>query len=91
MTQHMEADARSLLIKVWDLEARDGPVQMVMRSVNARDALKRDPNRYTLKLPKGIKPGPAQAEFERQAKEEADQFAAASARDPVFGNLGVEQ
>lgn len=87
----MEADAQSLMVRVWDLEATDGPVQMIMRSVNARDALKRDPNRYALKLPRGVKAGPAQAEFERKLKEEADEFTAAVARDPVFGNLGANQ
>ena len=88
MSQHMEADARSLLVKVWDLdEASGGPYQLTMRSVNARDALKRDPNRYVLKLPKGLKPGPKQAEIEQQERDEADHFAAEAARDPVFGNL----
>ena len=90
MTQHMEADARSLLFKVWDLEAAGGPVQLIMRTVNAKDALRRDPNRYVLKLPRGIKPGPAQAELEQRNRDEASDFAALAARDPVFGTPGAQ-
>ena len=89
MTQHMEADARSLLVRVWDLKADNGPLQLIMRSVNARDALARDPERYVLKLPRGVKPGPAHLEAEARRKEEANDYASIAARDPVFGNLGA--
>lgn len=91
MTQHMEADARSLLVKVWDIKADGGPVQIEMRSVNARDALARDKERYCLKLPRGVKAGPAQDEMKKREAAEAQDFASIVARDPVFGTTGANQ
>ena len=67
---------------------KGGPRQLEMRTFNARDAFKNDPNRYVLNLPRGVKPGPAQLELEERARAEATDLASIAARDPVFGTLG---
>lgn len=71
-------------VDLWDMLADDGPVKITRTGILAREALGRDPERYKLELPKGIKPGPAQTRAEEEA-------AAAAAEldneppDPVFG------
>lgn len=91
MSNHMEEDAARLIFKIWDLGAEDGPVQIEMRSVNARDALQRDPKRYVIKLPRGVKPGPAHHREEERKRQEMADFAEVVKRDPVFGVLGGPQ
>ena len=76
-----------------------GAIELKMFSCDAHDALARDPKRYHISsstrgheklknfgLPDGVKPGKGQAENIRRAQEGEAEFAAARARDPVFGN-----
>jgi hypothetical protein len=66
-----------------------GPYQFETHSVNAREAIQIEPDRYTAELPKGRKPGRYHQE---QVQREADTrrtFAQTVARDPVFGNQGA--
>lgn len=63
----------------------DGPVQIFRTGILAREALSRDPERYVLTLPKGIKPGPAQIEAEERARDEAEEANAERNADPVYG------
>ena len=62
-----------------------GPFQIEMWSVNADEALMRDPERYALKLPKHMKPGRTQAEFLRQREEDRAGLDRARRADPQFG------
>lgn len=39
--------------KVWDLEAEGGPVELDMFAVDADEAVKNDPKRYTYEIPEG--------------------------------------
>lgn len=76
-----------------------GAIELKMFSCDAHDALARDPKRYHISastrgheklknhgLPDGHKPGKGQAENIRRAEEGQAEFAAARARDPIFGN-----
>lgn len=55
--------------KEWDdFERRQGgPVEIEMWSVNAREAMERDPERYVLELPPGLRPGHGHADNQRRA------------------------
>lgn len=44
-----------LMVKVWDRKAEGGPAQLDMYSLNAKEALRRDPDRYSLTDP-NLKP-----------------------------------
>lgn len=66
-----------------------GPYLFETHSVNAREAIQIEPERYMVDLPKGRKPGKWHQE---QVQREADQrrtFAQTVARDPVFGTQGA--
>lgn len=76
-----------------------GAIELRFFSCDAQDALQRDPERYYISsstrgyeklknngLPAGYKPGKGQEENIRRAQEGEAEFAAARARDPVFGN-----
>lgn len=76
-----------------------GALELRMFSCDAQDALTRDPARYHISastrgyeklknhgLPKDHKPGKGQEENLRRAQEGQAEFAAARAKDPVFGN-----
>lgn len=39
--------------KIWDLQAEGGPVEVEMWAVDADDAAKHDPDRYTYEAPDG--------------------------------------
>jgi hypothetical protein len=43
---------------IWDLGDETGPAEMKVHTVNADEALARDPKRYVRHLPDGMKPGP---------------------------------
>ena len=62
-----------------------GPVEIEMWSVNAREALANDPERYRRALPKGEKPGKTDHENKRKAELRLIEDAAAAKRDPHFG------
>ena len=75
-----------------------GPIERAWYSVDANDALARDPKRYCISastrgyeklpnrgLPEGMKPGHGQAEQRRRAQEMDADMAAALQADPVFG------
>jgi len=70
----------STMTQLWDLigpldkEGKPlGPVRTEVNTILAREAIARDPKRYTFSLPKGASPGPAEAErLARQAQLEAE-------------------
>lgn len=66
-----------------------GPYQFETHSVNAREAIANDPQRYVAELPKGRKPGKWHADQVEQAAERRRDFARTIARDPVFGSQGA--
>jgi hypothetical protein len=43
---------------IYDLEDESGPAMVLTHSVNAAEAVERDPKRYVRKLPEGVKLGP---------------------------------
>lgn len=67
-----------------------GPYRFETHSVNAREAIQIDPERYVAELPKGRKPG--KWHHEQLEREEAARrtFAQTVARDPIFGNQGAQ-
>lgn len=67
-------------------EITDGPVKIEFNSILAREALQRDPDRYKIDLPRGVKPGPGQIAFEERQRAEAEELEAEANRDPVYGN-----
>lgn len=71
-------------VDLWDIADKDDPVKLEFTAILAREALQRDKERYKLELPKGVKPGAAQAEAERRAAEEMAE-ADAEPPDPVYG------
>lgn len=66
-------------------EQNGGPIKVELWGVDARHALEREPDRYKLDLPRGIKAGRAQVEAEQQAEAEADAMSRTRASDPQFG------
>jgi hypothetical protein len=62
-----------------------GPVKLEFTGILAREALQRDPERYKVDLPRGVKPGPAQAEAEERAAADQTEADAEANRDPVYG------
>ena len=62
-----------------------GPVEIEMWTVNAREAMTRDGERYVNKLPRGAKAGHAHAENERKAHARLIEDAADKDKDPHFG------
>jgi hypothetical protein len=62
-----------------------GPMVLDMWSVDSKDATARDPNRYMLELPKGMKPGKAHMEQLERERAREEELAAAADRDPQFG------
>lgn len=76
-----------------------GPVEFSQYSVDARDTLERDANRYYVSartrghehkanfgLPPGVKPGHGQAENERRRQENDELLDEVRRQDPVFGD-----
>lgn len=78
-------------VDLWDMtgplvdEQPTGPVKVEFSGILAREALQRDPDRYRTDLPKGVKPGPAQAEADERAAAEQAEADAEANRDPVYG------
>jgi len=70
--------------KAWH-DRNGGPVKVSMWSTYAVDALTVDPKRYFLELPKGQKPGKAQAEADRIAEMSEAELREARDKDPQFG------
>lgn len=70
--------------KAWH-DKNGGPLKVSMWSTYAVDALTIDPERYFLDLPKGLKPGPAQAEADRIAAMSEAELQEAREKDPQFG------
>lgn len=62
-----------------------GPIQIERNPVVAREALERGQGRYVTHLPKGMKPGRADAEARQQAAVRQAALAADVAKDPHFG------
>lgn len=49
-------------MKIWDADAKGGPVELTMLSIHAREAIERDPARYSIEKPVARpKPAPAPA------------------------------
>lgn len=71
-------------VDLWDIQIEGGPLKIEFTGILAREALQRDPERFKLDLPRGMKPGPAQEEADRRAAE-AQAEADAEAPDPVYG------
>ncbi len=64
-------------------EHKGGPIKIELWGVDARHAIETEPDRFMLDLPRGIKPGKAQAEAEEMAKLEADELRVARSKDPM--------
>lgn len=62
-----------------------GPLKIEFWSTDAVHALNTDPERYFLELPKGLKPGKAQAENDRVAEMSEAELNEAREKDPQFG------
>lgn len=75
-------------VDLWDVLVEEGPAKVEFTTILAREALQRDSERYKLDLPRGTKPGPAQAAAEeRLAAEMAETNA--EAPDPAYGRTPV--
>lgn len=81
-----------------------GAYEITMWSVDAHDALERDPKRYCISsktrghgrlknggLPIGVKPGHGQSEVERRAREGDADLEVLRRADPVFGTQEARQ
>lgn len=62
-----------------------GPVQLENWSVDVREALERDPERFVRELPKGMKPGRQHYENMERARQQKLDVEDAARRDPQFG------
>lgn len=62
-----------------------GPLKVELWGVDARFAIDKEPDRFKLDLPKGVKPGRAQLESEANAELEAEAAQRQQAADPQFG------
>ena len=62
-----------------------GPVKKPVWSTDAVHALEVEPERYFLELPKGVKPGKAQAEADEAAAMSEAELIEAREKDPQFG------
>lgn len=74
----------STRVKIWDLEAEDGPVEMTMWSIDATEAIERGKGRYARKLPKGKKPGPADERLKAEEAERNGETEKSKGEDPHF-------
>lgn len=92
MSVHPKHISKGGKVLLWDLgpdkkdegrahwEKTLGPHQVDLWAVDAVHAIKVEPDRYSHKLPSGMKPGPAQVERERAEAAESGGQA-----DPHFG------
>lgn len=67
-----------------------GPYEFETHSVNAREAIQNEPDRYVAELPKGRKAGKWHTEEKQRQADARRTFAQTVARDPVFGNQGAQ-
>lgn len=83
-----------LALRVWGKAKTDyaawrrefgGPIKKEMWSTDAVHALNTDADRYVLELPKGIKPGQAQADKDVADAMSEQELAEAREKDPQFG------
>lgn len=65
------------------LEQKGGPVKVELWGVDAAEAMKIEPDRFKLDLPKGAKAGRAQREAEELAAIQADEIRQARSKDPL--------
>lgn len=66
-------------------DVNGGPVKLERFGVTAREAFERDPKRYKLDLPRGMKPGRAQVLADEAYAAELEELKRAAALDPQFG------
>jgi hypothetical protein len=71
-------------------QANGGPIEIERNPVVAKEAIARDPKRYTQTLPKGTKPGFGHANAQQQQAERAKAMAADAAKDPHFGGTHAQ-
>lgn len=62
-----------------------GPVELSMWSVDAADAMERQPGRFVANLPRGLKPGKAHFDNIKREEERQAELARQAERDPQFG------
>jgi|SRR5882757_5503026 len=67
----------------------EGPYQIEMYSVDAREAIQIAPDRYVIELPKGRKAGKWHIEEQQRQKAAQRSFARTVASDPIFGSQGA--
>jgi hypothetical protein len=70
-------------------DEKGGPVKVEMWGVDARHALENWPDRFKLDLPKGTKPGRAQAEAEEMERVAADEIRQARSKDPLHSGAAA--
>lgn len=80
--KHFKPNGR---VDLWDVVIEDGPVKLEFTSILAREALQRDPKRFCLVLPKGMKPGKLQDDADERARLDAQTAAEIEASDPAYG------
>lgn len=80
--KHIKRDGK---VDLWDIVEDGGPVKIEFPAILAREALARDPERYHLNLPRGLKPGPLQAENEERIRLQNEEAEATADADPVYG------
>lgn len=66
-----------------------GPVQIDLWTVDANEAMRRDPDRYVKSLPRGTKPGRAHFENLEREKAREEDLEADRKRDPQFGGAAA--
>lgn len=79
------------MVAIWDLfgpadrEGQPtGPLKLQMNTILAREALRRDGNRYVLELPKNVLPGKAEREREEREAQLKAELDAERMPDPHF-------
>lgn len=76
-------------VELWDVLVEGGPVKVEFNLILAREALQRDPKRFKFEMPKGMTPGPLQAEADEYARQKAEE-ADAEPPDPIYGRRKQE-
>lgn len=80
--KHIKPNGR---VDLWDVLSDGGPFKVEFTTINAREALLYDKDRYKFELPRGTKQGPAQDEADERAAAEAEESAETQANDPHYG------
>lgn len=71
------------------LEQKGGPIKVEFWGPDANEAFERDPGRFVLDLPKGLKPGKAQIEAEARAREADEEIRQARSKDPLHAGAAA--